>query len=191
MYFSVSSMVAVLAFTSSSAASPLQARQDALSDWEVTTVFSGTPSSRAGRYPWASITANVTDPNELNIGTAEPDNTTIIVPAGSQGANCIAQYFRTESPLGRTWPCDITSDGYWTMTVLAGPDGNFSARNFALKFTHVADKLYRGARFTASYEAIGNFKIGDNLAGLCGGGGACNWALQSSDIPFKIKPKQV
>ncbi|OAK98442.1 hypothetical protein IQ06DRAFT_295765 [Phaeosphaeriaceae sp. SRC1lsM3a] len=193
MQFSVPTIAAILAFTSISVASPLQARQDALKEWEVTFVNSGSPSRRPGSYPWSSITANVTDTNELNLGTAEYDNATvpITVPAGSEGANCYAQYFKGESPLGRTWPCDPTSDGYWTMTVLPGSDGNFSSVDFALKFMHVAVKRYRGEAFSASFEAIGNFKRGDNLGGLCGGSGACSWGLWSSAIPVKISPKRL
>ena len=45
----------------------------------------GTPSGRPGSYPWASITANVTNPNEIDLGTAESDGSQVIVPAGSKG----------------------------------------------------------------------------------------------------------
>jgi len=85
MHFTTSTLAAILAITSSVAATPLQARQDALKDWEVTGVAVGTPSGRPGSYPWASITANVTDPNQIDLGPAKSDGSAVTVPAGSQG----------------------------------------------------------------------------------------------------------
>ena len=76
------------------------------------------------------------------------------------------------------------------MTVFAGPDGSFSSTNFVLKFAHVADKIYRGQQFKATYEADGYFKIGENLGGTCGGSGVCSWGLKSEEIPFKIQPSK-
>jgi hypothetical protein len=89
MQFTTSALVAVLAYTSSIAAKPLQARQDTLKDWEVSSVNVFSPSGRPGSYPWATITANITDPNEINLGVAESDGTPVIVPAGSQGIVCL------------------------------------------------------------------------------------------------------
>jgi hypothetical protein len=85
MLFTTSALVALLAYTSSTTATPLQARQDTLKDWEVTAVSVFSPSGRPGSYPWATLTANVTDPNEINLGPASSDGTPMIVPAGSQG----------------------------------------------------------------------------------------------------------
>ena len=85
MHFTQTAFAAILAFTSSAAASPLAARQSALQDWQVTRVNVYTPSGRPGSYPWASITADVTDPNVIDLGPAEFDNTTVTAPAGSQG----------------------------------------------------------------------------------------------------------
>jgi len=85
MHFTQTAFAAILAFTSSAAASPLAARQSALQDWQVTKVNVYTPSGRPGSYPWASITADVTDPNVIDLGPAEYDNTTVTAPAGSQG----------------------------------------------------------------------------------------------------------
>jgi hypothetical protein len=106
--------------------------------------------------------------------------------------NCVAKYFtKGESPLGRTWPCDPTTSGYWTMTVLAGSSGQFGSSDLNLKFAHVADKLYRGSQYTATYEAEGHFAVGDNLKGTCGGSGVCSWALKPENTPFAIKPAKV
>jgi hypothetical protein len=48
MQFTTSALAAVLAFTSSVAATPLQARQESLQDWQVNDVSIYTPSGRPG-----------------------------------------------------------------------------------------------------------------------------------------------
>jgi hypothetical protein len=88
MQFTATSTIAFLAFAVSAAASPVEARQDALQDWQVSSVSVFTPSGRPGSYPWAGIRANITDPNEINLGTSPDDGTQVIVPAGSQGLVC-------------------------------------------------------------------------------------------------------
>jgi hypothetical protein len=85
MHFTTSALAAVLAFTSYVAATPVQARDDALKDWQVNTVAIGTPSGRPGSYPWSTLTANITDPNQINLGPAKDDGSPVTVPAGSQG----------------------------------------------------------------------------------------------------------
>jgi hypothetical protein len=108
--------------------------------------------------------------------------------------NCLAKYFSPgENPLGRTWPCDPSSDskGYWTMEVLAGSTGSYSSTDFKLKFKHVADVLYHGSEYKASFEAQGSFKVGDNLKGTCGGSGVCSWGLPAEKSPFAIKPTKL
>jgi hypothetical protein len=89
MYFATPTIAAVMAFASFAAATPLQARQDTLQDWQVTSVNSHTPSGRPGSYPWSSLSANITDPNAINLGTSDSDGTSVIVPAGSQGIVCV------------------------------------------------------------------------------------------------------
>lgn len=84
MQLTASSLAAILAFTSCATAKPLQERQDTLKDWQVTSAGSRTPSGRPGSYPWATITANITDPNQLTLGTSS-DGNPVTVPAGSQG----------------------------------------------------------------------------------------------------------
>jgi len=85
MHFTQTAFAAILAITSSATASPLAARQSALQDWQVTRVNVYTPSGRPGSYPWASITADVTDPNVIDLGPARFDATNVTAPAGSQG----------------------------------------------------------------------------------------------------------
>jgi hypothetical protein len=106
--------------------------------------------------------------------------------------NCVAKYFtKGENPTGRTWPCDATEKGYWTMQVLPGSSGSYASGDFSLKFTHVADVLYLGSQYTASYVAEGQFKVGDNLSGTCGGSGVCSWGLAVGKNPVLIAPSKV
>lgn len=76
------------------------------------------------------------------------------------------------------------------MQVLAGSNG-YSSTDFKLKFLHVADVLYQGSEYTASYQGTGSFKVGDNLAGVCGGSGVCSWGLVQGKAPVKIKVTKV
>lgn len=76
------------------------------------------------------------------------------------------------------------------MTVLEGTAG-FSSEDFKLKFAHVPDVLYDGGRYTATYEATGSFKVGDNLSGTCGGSGVCSWSLNAGHNPVLITPAKV
>jgi hypothetical protein len=102
MQISTAILAATLALTSSTTASPLAPRQNTtLQDWQVFGVAVGTPSGRPGSYPWASITANVTDPNEYNLGPAKSDGSVVIVPGGSQGIVCLPFSYRSRSPLVR------------------------------------------------------------------------------------------
>ncbi|KAF2036374.1 cell death in tomato 1 [Setomelanomma holmii] len=189
MQFTTTTLAAIMAFTSSTLASPLQSRQSTLQDFQVTSVSVFTPSGRPETYPWSTLTANITDPNEVNLGPSKSDGQDVVVPAGSQGVNCVAKYFsKGENPIGRTWPCDPTSQGYWTMQVLPGSSGSYSSTDFKLKFTHVADVLYLGSEYTASFVAEGGFEVGDNMSGTCGSSGRCAWGLKQEDVPVLIAP---
>jgi hypothetical protein len=77
------------------------------------------------------------------------------------------------------------------MQVEAGSGGDYTSEDFNLKFTHVADVLYQGSEYMATYEATGHFAVGDNLKGTCGGSGVCNWSLRDEKKPFFITPNKV
>jgi hypothetical protein len=99
MHLSTVILAATLALTSSTTASPLAPRQNTiLQDWQVFGVAVGTPSGRPGSYPWASITANVTDPNEYNLGPAKSDGSDVVVPGRSQGIVCLSFFYPSRSP---------------------------------------------------------------------------------------------
>ncbi|EUC43212.1 hypothetical protein COCMIDRAFT_7318 [Bipolaris oryzae ATCC 44560] len=189
MQFTTTSAITLLAFASSAAASPLAARQDALQDWQVTDLAVSVPMGRPGSYPWGTLKANITDPNAINLGTSS-DGSQMIVPAGSKGVNCEAKwYINGDSPIGRAWPCDATSNGYWFMHVYEGTNG-FSSSNFDLKFTRVAEKIHLDTQYKATFEAKGHFDSRGGLGGVCSAG-ECNWGLLQSKKPFKITPSKV
>jgi hypothetical protein len=76
------------------------------------------------------------------------------------------------------------------MRVSEVADG-FGAGNFNLTFTHVADTIYHGAEYKASFEAKGHFEVGKNMAGSCGSSGVCSWGLKADSKPFKITPSKI
>lgn len=86
MRFTISCLTAILAYTSTTTALPQNpAAPQTLQDFQVTAASVFTPSGRPESYPWATLRANITDPNEYNLGTSDSDGTDVIIPAGSQG----------------------------------------------------------------------------------------------------------
>jgi hypothetical protein len=94
MQFTTSALAAVLAFTASVAATPLSARADALKDWQVISAGTNTPSGRPGSYPWSTLSANITDPNVIDLGPAKDDGSSVTAPAGSQGLVCLNSFLQ-------------------------------------------------------------------------------------------------
>ncbi|KAF2116633.1 hypothetical protein BDV96DRAFT_491151 [Lophiotrema nucula] len=174
----------VLAAASIASGAPAK-RQDTLQPWQVTSFGVHTPSGRPGSYPWSTITANITDPNALTLGTT-PEGDAVTVPAGNTAVNCVAKWFSTSATdlHNHLWPCDPTEDGYWYFEVLEGD-------SWDVQFTRVADVLYQGSDYKKTYTATGTFRVGDNLSGTCGGSGVCNWGLKSESIPVLVTPTEV
>lgn len=230
MQFTTSFLATILAISISATPVPLEPRQSALKSWEITTLNWHSPSGRpgllilitmewrvsvnqymlctTGSYPWQTLTANITDPNEIQITNANGRNYT--VPAGGQGLvclssvsssfffrdhalmirqNCEAKWFSGESPLGRTWPCDPTGDGYWVMNVLEGSSA-FTTSDFNVKFTRKINLLNMGQQFQAQYEATANFGLGKNLGIICGASGVCSYYMKEDSRPVLATQKK-
>lgn len=186
----INSLAAIAALASTTLAAPaVETRQTALEPWQVTALVGFSPSGRPESYPWPTITANLTDPNELELGTSDADNSTVTVPAGNQAIKCQAKWLTGENPFGRSWPCDPSGDGYWTIKVVQTE--NFGVGNFTLAITRVAEKLYLGSRYRKAYEAQAHFEVGDNMSGSCGGSGVCSWGLKSELIPYPVQQHEV
>ncbi|KAF2257141.1 hypothetical protein BU26DRAFT_513851 [Trematosphaeria pertusa] len=195
MRFSLSAAAALAFSTLASCAplgeAPIEERAARLQPWQLTALIAFSPSGRPGSYPWLTITANLTDPNELILGTAPDDNSTVSVPAGNTAPNCRAKWLSGENPHGRSWPCDPTGDGYWTMKI--PKTEGFSANNFTAVFTRVAEVLYHGSSYRKEYTASKKFFLGSdgNLSGVCGGSGVCSWGLKEGLAPYPIQQREV
>lgn len=182
-FFSVLTGAALFALQTSAA--PLEARQDELKPFEVTSMASSSPPGRPGETPWRYIRANITDPNSyfLTQGTRN-----LTIPAGSQGIDCEARWYRGESPQGRTWPCNSIADGHWALQVLPGTSGSSSSvSDFKLRFIHAVEpgSSYANTR----YEAEASFSA-EILSGRCSSSGWCNYFLSSAAKPLLAPAKK-
>jgi hypothetical protein len=204
-----SKITAVLAVAGLVSAAPLESRQDDLQQWQLSGISSFSPSGRPGSYPWITITANLFDPNTLNLGTSPADGSTVTIPPNN-ATNCQAKYISSSKPFDHIWPCgmlfspltqsklrcnpliyqpDNSGNGYWTMEILETSD--FSIHEFDVKFTHVADTLYLGSQYKKTYTGTAHFSLTDNLSGSCGGSGVCSWGLKSGLSPYAIQQSEV
>ena len=189
---SLASFLALAATTSLAAptAPPsIQHRQNSLQPWQLSNIISFSPSGRPASYPWLTITASLTDPNALTIGTSPIDNTAVTTEPNNTAQNCQAKWLSGESPFGRSWPCDPSDDGHWRMEILETPD--FHIFNFDVKFTRVAEKIYLGNAFKKTYEASVHFEAGVNLAQSCGGSGVCSASLREDLRPLDVPQSEV
>lgn len=113
----------VLALATSVSSSHLTSRDD-LQPWQVTETGYFSPSGRPESYPWLTITINLTDPNELVLGTSPSDGSPVTVPAGNNATNCQAKWYTYTKPFHHIWPCDATDNGYWLLE-LPGTETTF------------------------------------------------------------------
>lgn len=122
--------------------------------------------------------ANVTDPNSY---TFTEGSTVGTVPAGSQGVNCLAEWFPGEFPEGRTFSCDDTEKGYWAIQVFSSSSsGELTGTDFKVKFIHSAEPGQLIAAFRARIEGEAEFKSGTNGTTNygCFSSGSCNAGLK-------------
>jgi len=176
---------------SSTIAAPLESRQSTLNPWQLDSLSTFSPSGRPGNYPWLTITASLTDPNTVNLGTSPNDNSTVTVPSGAQALNCEAKWIYGEKPFGRSWPCDNSglAQGWWTLEIEETDD--FSVAKFDAKFTRVAEVSYQGSSYRKDYEGSAHFEVGDNLGGQCGGSGVCSWQLKGELAPYDVQQQEI
>lgn len=190
MHFTTTTNIPLLIASAALAAPTLNTRQTPpLAPWQLASLYGFSPSGRPGESPWIYITATLTDPNELVLGTSDADNSAVTLPAGNQALNCRATWIRGETPFGRSWPCednDGEAYGWWTMRVVDAGDGA-SISSYTLVFTRVAEKLYLGSSYRRTFEATQHFEVGNQLSGSCGASGVCGWGLKAELAPFAIQ----
>ncbi|CAA9960280.1 hypothetical protein PTMSG1_03685 [Pyrenophora teres f. maculata] len=186
MQFSIILFAVVLALTSHTTASalitPATASVSQLDNWKVTNLKVQSPSNFPGRYPWATISAKVKDPNRYNLGVGNKGHS-VIVSARKKAVKCEAKIniANDKNFLHRAWPCDRVKDGYWTMQIIPSFESKgkyvFTYDDFILRFTHVASKLHKGVD-PLKLVAEGHFDQQHNTKQTgCKHEHICNWRL--------------
>ncbi|KAF2622640.1 hypothetical protein BU25DRAFT_425580 [Macroventuria anomochaeta] len=175
MRFASSFSAAILALGFSTSAASLEIRQATLLPFEVTNIVTSSPPGRPGSTPWSYIRANFTDPNSYSFTQGTHNGT---VPAGLQGINCEARWYRGESPVGRTWPCNSVEQGHFALQVFPGTGASAYVNDFELKFIHGVEPEAPISNIFERFEANGSFNSADNLNGRCSSGGNCNYSLK-------------
>ncbi|CAG8981878.1 hypothetical protein HYALB_00014009 [Hymenoscyphus albidus] len=172
-----STIVALFAVTiAASPAINIKTPRDDLQPWQITTLYTHSPSGRPGNDLHLTLNATIVDLNTLPV--AQTPTGTAVFPSST--ANCSAQWLsRDDIPLGVEIPCTPIRFGHWTMKLLPGDGetGTGATTNFGLEFKLVDNVTVLGMVYTRTFTGEGKFKVGDNLSGNCGGSGVCNWGL--------------
>lgn len=136
-----------------------------LAPWQLTTLNTHVPSGRPGNSPYTTLNFSITS----------------TTPASA--ASCSAQWIgAAEFPVGVDTPCTTSGEGgagEWSFAITGGS----GASDFELK---VELKTQDGGE---KYVAEEKFAVGDNLSGVCGGSGVCNWGLKTA--PFELVQEEV
>ncbi|KAF2277646.1 uncharacterized protein EI97DRAFT_489193 [Westerdykella ornata] len=180
MHFATVLLPTLLSFTTPILSAPTLSPRETSSSllpWQLTGIGFFSPSGRPGNYPWNTITASITDPNALDLGTNKAGQP-VTLPANNTASNCRAIWLRGENPFNRSWPCDdnAEADGYWTMEILQTPE--FGLTNFDVRFRRVAEVGSLGQRFARKFVGEVHLQAPETLSGTCGGSGVCSWGLR-------------
>ncbi|KAK4243620.1 hypothetical protein C7999DRAFT_18049 [Corynascus novoguineensis] len=136
----------------------------ALEPWLIHDLSTFSPPDRPGSTLSSIVNVTISDPNEL---------TTVV-------AHCGATWTFQEPPYGKVYDCSEVPGAQWAFAMLEPDDGEPSpTTNFKLHFElHKDGQLFVGAE---------NFKVGDNMRGLCSAGGVCSFSLKEENAPFPVK----
>jgi hypothetical protein len=158
--------------TSTDAKLSARASNATLQPWEITNLYTHSPSGRPGSPIYSYLGFTVTDANEIDAGPiASPPGEIGQYPNSS--ADCTAEFssYTSTALAGRNWTCGITAYGPYTFSV--GPGGNTEEFNLTIYRTEGMNSGYE--TYTRSFVAEVYFAVGLNMAGTCGGSGVCNW----------------
>ncbi|KAK7183896.1 hypothetical protein PSPO01_09918 [Paraphaeosphaeria sporulosa] len=184
MYFK--SFVALIAASAVSAAPAIKLARN-VQPWQITRLYTHTPSGRPGNDPHSTLNITITDPNTIPAGQS-PTGQAVFPPTS---ANCSLQYLTNEDvPWGVEQSCttDDNTKAYstWIFTINKPAEGAaYASENFDLSFKLVDYVHLPGQEVTKTFTGGDHFEVGDNMSGQCGGSGVCNWNL--NDTPYDIQ----
>ncbi|KAI0471837.1 hypothetical protein GGR56DRAFT_655771 [Xylariaceae sp. FL0804] len=169
--------------------------------WKVTAMSTYSPTGRPGESTLASISATITNPNQIKAGQS-PSGVDAAFPPST--ASCVVQWdYSTQSPYNNVSACTTTvvaSNGTtagtgttstsWTFEpTQAG--GGWVTEDVILNFTlayATTDGVGGNQQYSKVLKGSGHFKVGDNMEGACAASGFCDWGLVPADAPYLIQP---
>ncbi|KAH7119652.1 hypothetical protein B0J11DRAFT_582166 [Dendryphion nanum] len=160
---------------------------DKIYPWQISTLYTHSPSGRPGNDPHSTLNFTINDYSTIVIG-GTPTGWAVWGPST---ANCSAQWLTSaDVPYDTPINCSETLNSQWSFKLLPGTGeaGYGATTDFNLEIT-LKDELYLfGTTYTKIFKGTDLFKVGENLAGQCGGSGVCNWGLQNT--PYNITQGQ-
>ncbi|KAK3291147.1 uncharacterized protein B0H64DRAFT_409919 [Chaetomium fimeti] len=147
---------------------PLALADEDLQPWRISQLRTFSPPDREGSSPWSLINITIADPNGL-----------IVNPA-----SCATKWTLEELPYGHVNACSDIPGGQWTFAMLESDAANPSpTTDFKVRF-----ELKKGDE---AFEGTENFKVGDNMRGLCSAGGVCSFELKEENTPFLVTQTRI
>lgn len=163
-----------------------------LRPWEITAVYTHTPSGYPANHPYSWVGFSVSDPNDIVVGQ------THFGPAEFSGSatNCSVRYlgYGHDDPRGKTYPCAASTslNDIWSFEILK--ESYSVTTNFTLRVVREeAVVLASGGIVNLRWEGRANFTVGyldgENMSGACGGSGVCSWGLKADYSPVRAAPR--
>ena len=177
------SILPILSFTSLVAGTTLEDTPAVFAPWEITRLTTFSPSGRPNSSPWSLINVTITDPNTIPAGQT-PTGTAVFEPVI---ANCSTAWTFDSDPFNQVFNCTDIDHGSWTFEMLNdGVESPIATQNFNLWFKQARKLRTPGGNYSIEFEGTGQFRIGENMEGICGGSGVCSFSLKNEAKPFSI-----
>jgi hypothetical protein len=156
--------------------------------WEITKLYTFSPSGRPGSSPYSTINLTISDPNTIYAGSAPM--TAILFPPNS--ANCSTQFTTESQPWDKVINCTEQSwaRGFWSFEMLKPTNGTFyeyasATEHFDVRFVHT-DWIDTKYNLRQVFVGRASFEVGVNMRGQCGGSGVCSWGLKTEATPVLV-----
>jgi hypothetical protein len=143
------SFIALIAATAVFAAPTTKLARDDLQPWQITRLYTHSPSGRPGNNPYSTLNFTISDPNTVTAGQS-PTGQAVFPPTT---AACSLQFLTSaDVPWGVAQPCttDDNTKAYstWTFTVTKPAGGSpYATENFDLSI-----KVYIGLLQSFEYS---------------------------------------